>query len=127
MVGSSRTSRLLLMNPRPWQIRSTLSKWISNSSLIFSGEMRSASLNLLTALISVEESRVGIAKGKSLEALTVAATVFLPFTLVASIMSINGAFAPGQAKHWVFWAFSIPISLVVVIFHLIYRKVGSVK
>ena len=84
-------------------------------------------INLLTALISVEESRVGIAKSKSLEALTVAATVFLPFTLVASIMSMNGAFAPGQVKHWVFWAFSIPISLIVVTFHLIYRKVGSVK
>ena len=43
MVGSSGTSRLLLMNPRPWQIWSTLSKRISNSSLIFSREMRSAS------------------------------------------------------------------------------------
>lgn len=62
-------------------------------------------INLLTALISVEQSRVGISNSKSLEALTVAAIDFLLLTLVSSIMNMSGAFAPGQPSTGCFGRF----------------------
>ncbi|OCK75732.1 hypothetical protein K432DRAFT_429215 [Lepidopterella palustris CBS 459.81] len=82
-------------------------------------------ISLLTALIFVEESRVGITNGKKLEALTVAATIFLPFSVVSSVMNINGQFGPGQPKQWVFWSISIPFSLILLTLYMLFGRSRS--
>lgn len=99
----------------------TDSAFISN--LVEKNQERVAkNINLLVALISVAESRVGISNGKRIEALTLAAIFFLPFSLVASVMNINGELGPGQPKQYVFWAVSVPFSLVLVLAYLLYSS-----
>lgn len=43
------------------------------------------------------------------------ATVFVPFTLVASIFSMNGDFAAGENRFFVFWTVSIPGALALLV------------
>jgi hypothetical protein len=43
------------------------------------------------------------------------ATVFVPFTLVASIFSMNGNYAAGESRFFVFWAVSIPCALALIV------------
>ncbi|EME41552.1 hypothetical protein DOTSEDRAFT_46532 [Dothistroma septosporum NZE10] len=44
--------------------------------------------------------------------LSLFASIIFPLTLVASIFSMSDRYRPGQAKHWVFWAASIPLTIV---------------
>ncbi len=79
-------------------------------------------INLLIALVSVAEGRVGISNGKRIEALTLVAMFLLPFSLVSSVMNINGEFGPGQRKQYIFWAVSTPISLVLILAYILYSR-----
>lgn len=42
--------------------------------------------------------------------------VFLPFTIISSIMSMSEPFGPGQHLHWVFWVVAIPLAIGAVLF-----------
>lgn len=44
--------------------------------------------------------------------LSLFASIIFPLTLVASIFSMSDRYRPGQAKHWVFWAASIPLTII---------------
>jgi Mg2+ and Co2+ transporter CorA len=93
------------------------------SNLVEKNQERVAkNINLLIALISVAESRVGIANGKRVEALTLAAITFLPFSLVSSVMNINGELGPGQPRQYVFWLVSTPFSLILLLGYLLYSR-----
>lgn len=43
------------------------------------------------------------------------ATIFVPFTLVASVFSMNGRYAAGESRFFVFWVVSIPCALALVV------------
>lgn len=43
------------------------------------------------------------------------ATIFVPFTLVASIFSMNGNYAAGESHFFIFWAVSIPCALALIV------------
>jgi Mg2+ and Co2+ transporter CorA len=91
------------------------------SNLVEKNQERVAkNINLLIALISVAESRVGILNGKRIEALTLVAIFFLPFSLVSSVMNINGELGPGQPKQYIFWAVSVLLSFLLVVIYLVY-------
>ena len=42
--------------------------------------------------------------------------VFLPFTVISSILSMSEPFGPGQMFHWVFWVVAVPLALGAVAF-----------
>ncbi|RYP08419.1 hypothetical protein DL764_001907 [Monosporascus ibericus] len=48
--------------------------------------------------------------------LTSLATIFVPVSLVAGILSMGGEFAAGQNRFWVFWASSVPLIIVGLVF-----------
>jgi Mg2+ and Co2+ transporter CorA len=79
-------------------------------------------ISVLIALISIAESRIGISNGKRIEALTLAAIFFLPFSLVSSVMNINGELGPGQPRQYIFWIVSVPFSLVMVLVYMLYSR-----
>jgi Mg2+ and Co2+ transporter CorA len=96
------------------------------ASLLEKNQERIAkNISLLVALTSVAESRTAISNGSRIEALTVAAIVFLPFSLVSSVMNISGDLAPGEPRHYVFWAVSGPFSMLLMILYLLYSRSWS--
>ncbi|KAJ2895495.1 hypothetical protein MKZ38_006398 [Zalerion maritima] len=42
--------------------------------------------------------------------------IFLPFTIVSSVLSMTEPFSPGQNMHWVFWVFAAPLAMGAVVF-----------
>jgi Mg2+ and Co2+ transporter CorA len=79
-------------------------------------------ISLLMTLISVAESRIGIANGKRVEALTLAAIFLVPFSLVSSVMNINGDLGPGGARQYVFWVISVPFSALLGLGYMYYSR-----
>jgi hypothetical protein len=79
-------------------------------------------IGLLMTLISVAESRIGIANGKRIEALTLAAIFLVPFSLVSSVMNINGDLGPGGSREYVFWVISIPFSVSLGLGYMWYSR-----
>jgi len=70
-------------------------------------------MDLLTALVAIGEGERALAENRGVARLTLLATFFLPFSTVATILSMQGNFAPGATQFWIFWAVSLPIILLV--------------
>jgi hypothetical protein len=54
-------------------------------------------------------------EARSVDFLTSLATIFVPISLVAGILSMGGDFAAGQDKFWVFWVVAVPLILLGVV------------
>jgi hypothetical protein len=65
--------------------------------------------SLRAAFQAIEDSASGLS-------LSILATIIFPFTLVASMLSMPDNFSPGKSKFWVFWAASIPLTAVIILF-----------
>lgn len=68
---------------------------------------------LLTAEVALAEGKRNASKSDSMAKLTILATIFLPFSTIASVLNMNGSFAPGQKDFWIFWAIAIPINAAI--------------
>lgn len=79
-------------------------------------------IDLLTMLISVAEGRIGIANGRRMEALALAAMFLVPFSLISSVLNINGKWGPGGSEHYIFWLISIPFSAFLVLGYVLYTR-----
>lgn len=58
---------------------------------------------------SIEDSASGLS-------LSILATIIFPFTLVASMLSMPDEYSPGKSRFWIFFAVSIPLTCVIVLF-----------
>ncbi|KAF2681117.1 hypothetical protein K458DRAFT_86478 [Lentithecium fluviatile CBS 122367] len=85
-------------------------------------ERVSKNVSLLMALISVAESRIMIANGRRVEALALAAFFLVPFSLVSSVMNINGDLRMGGPRQYVFWVVSVPFSAVLGLGYMLYSR-----
>lgn len=72
-----------------------------------SRELTEQLLNVLLTTIQLEDA-------KRMTQLTIAAFVFLPLSLVSSIMSMSSPFALNASQPWIYWVVAIPFSLIVV-------------
>lgn len=70
-------------------------------------------LNTLIATISAELGRQAANDTDTVTRLTIAAFIFLPLSLVASLMSLGGTFALDGSKPWLYWAVAIPFAAIV--------------
>ena len=61
----------------------------------------------------LQESRTSNEQARSVGRLTALATVLVPFSIIAGMFSMGGDFLAGQSRFWVFWAITIPITLVL--------------
>jgi Mg2+ and Co2+ transporter CorA len=81
-------------------------------------------IDLLTALVSIGEGKQTLDENHALARLTLLATVFIPFSTVATIFSIQGGYGPGQGMFWLFWAIAIPLTGLVLILSAMYYGIG---
>ena len=72
------------------------------------------SINLLTALVTIGEGKQGLDENRGLAWLSLLATIFLPFSTVATILAMQGSYAPGGGQFWIFWVVAIPLTASVV-------------
>lgn len=67
---------------------------------------------------TLEESFAAKQQARSAGQLTVIATIVVPCTFFASILSMGGEFAAGQPLFGVYWAITIPTTLVLLVWVL---------
>lgn len=77
-------------------------------------------VRLLTALVAIGGGKQGLAENHGIARLSLLAMVFLPFSSVATILGMQGNFAPSDRKFWLFWAVGISLSLFVISVFLLY-------
>lgn len=81
-------------------------------------------INLLTALVAIGEGKQGLDENHGISRLSLLAAIFLPFSTVATILSMQGNYAPGQGGFWVFWAVAIPLWAFIIVVSVLYDGVG---
>ncbi|EXJ84695.1 hypothetical protein A1O3_05365 [Capronia epimyces CBS 606.96] len=74
--------------------------------------------SLRAAFQAIEDSATGLS-------LSILATIIFPFTLVASMFSMADGFLPGHDKFWVFFAVSIPLTMVISLVLVVARQWDS--
>jgi Mg2+ and Co2+ transporter CorA len=81
-------------------------------------------INLLTALVSIGEGKQALDENHALTRLSFLAMVFLPFSTVATIFSIQGGFGPGEGMFWMFWVIAIALTGFILILSGLYYGIG---
>ena len=81
-------------------------------------------INLLTALVAIGEGKQALDENHGVARLNLLAMFFLPFSTVATILSMQGNYAPGAGAFWVFWAVAIPFTAFIVGISALYDGVG---
>jgi Mg2+ and Co2+ transporter CorA len=81
-------------------------------------------IDLLTALVSIGEGKQALDENRALAKLSLLATVFLPFSTVATIFSIQGGYGPGEDMFWMFWVIAIPLTALVLALSVLYYGIG---
>jgi len=84
--------------------------------LIFERLKEQAEIELtnLLGMISVETGKLSVTEAQRIRLLTIAALVFLPQSLVATVLSMNGPFALDAELRWVYWTVAIPLTILVL-------------
>lgn len=70
-------------------------------------------IELITALVAIAEGKVGLEKNKGIGRLTLIAVLFIPFSTVATVLAMQGRFAPGADRFFVLFAVAIPIVFII--------------
>ena len=60
----------------------------------------------------VVEGAKSIEEARNSRLLATLGTVFLPLSLVASVLSMGGDFLPGNGRFWIYFALSLPLHIV---------------
>jgi Mg2+ and Co2+ transporter CorA len=81
-------------------------------------------IDLLTALVSIGEGKQALDENRTVGKLGLLATVFLPFSTVATIFSIQGGYGPGERMFWLFWTIAIPLTGVILVLSAFYYGIG---
>ncbi|PTU25245.1 hypothetical protein P175DRAFT_0429358 [Aspergillus ochraceoroseus IBT 24754] len=70
-------------------------------------------LPVVTSLVQISDSRRSLAESANVSRLTSLAFIFVPLTFTTGLFSMNNENGPGGAYFWVFFAVSVPITLLV--------------
>jgi Mg2+ and Co2+ transporter CorA len=114
------TSELAVEQARDWEEDFThLQAWFHGTS-----QRMEKNIRLLTALVSIGEGKQSLAENHGIARLSLLAMVFLPFSSVATILGMQGSFAPGDGKFWLFWVVAITLTTLVVGVFLLYDRIA---
>lgn len=73
-------------------------------------------ITVLTAVISIEESRKAITQTRDVTRITYLAFLFVPMSFVASFLSMNNNFPDGNSKvYWVYFVIALPLSGIAML------------
>lgn len=67
-------------------------------------------INLLTSLVAIGAGKQGLDESHSVSRLNLLAIIFLPFSTIATILGMQGNYAPGAGQFWLFWAVAVPLT-----------------
>lgn len=95
-------------------VHKRLQMWMSRSQ-----DLVQSALGLLSRV----ESQRSLGEAKNTRLLTILGTIFLPLSLVASILSMGGDFLPGQPQFWVYFSISLPLLLMALVFAFASQRV----
>jgi hypothetical protein len=77
-------------------------------------------MNVIMTHVNLIQTEKSISDSKSLARLTVLGFFFVPLSFVATIFSMGGDFSVGQSRFWIYFAVSVPLTLMV--FVVAFRK-----
>ena len=80
-------------------------------------------IRLLAALVAIGEAKQSLDENHGIARLNLLAMVLLPFSVVAAILGMQGSFAPGDAKFWLFWVVAVTLTAFIVGVFLLYDRV----
>lgn len=66
-----------------------------------------------TQEVSIQENQISNYQARSVGRLTSLAMILVPFSITASVFSMNGEFSAGQQLFWVFWIIAIPVAIAL--------------
>lgn len=72
-------------------------------------------MTVVTAVMSIEESKKAFEQNRSLARLTWLAVTFIPLSFVSSMFSMNGDLSSLRQSFWIFFAVAIPLTIFVLI------------
>ncbi|KUL83567.1 hypothetical protein ZTR_10547 [Talaromyces verruculosus] len=75
-------------------------------------------LDITSAHLALMETENSISDSKALSRLTILGSLFIPVSFVCSFFSMNGDFAVGATKFWVYFAVTLPlvVAILVIVF-----------
>lgn len=75
-------------------------------------------LDITSAHLALMETEKSISDSKALSRLTILGSLFIPVSFVCSFFSMNGDFAVGATKFWVYFAVTLPlvVAILVIVF-----------
>jgi Mg2+ and Co2+ transporter CorA len=113
------TSELVAEQARDWENDFiNLQAWFHATS-----QRMEKNIRLLTALVAIGAGKQSLVENHGIARLSLLAMVFLPFSSVATILGMQGSFAPGYSKFWLFWVLAIALTTFVVGVFLLYDRV----
>ncbi|KAB2571218.1 hypothetical protein DBV05_g10113 [Lasiodiplodia theobromae] len=68
---------------------------------------------VVTSMVQIADSRRSFAETKNVSRLTYLALVFVPLTFTTGLFSMDSEISPGSPKFWIFFAVSIPMTILV--------------
>ena len=72
-------------------------------------------MNVVTAVISIEESKKAMQEARSVTRITYLAFVFIPMEFTASFLGMSTTFPAGSRVYWVFFVVALPLSALAVV------------
>ena len=80
-------------------------------------------ISVLTAVISIEESRKAMTQTRDVTRITYLAFLFVPMSFVASFLSMNTNFPPGNNMvYWIYFVIALPISGIAILLAYYWTK-----
>lgn len=75
-------------------------------------------LDITSAHLALMETEKSISDSKALSRLTILGSFFIPVSFVCSFFSMNGDFAVGETKFWVYFVVTLPlvVAILVIVF-----------
>ena len=95
------------------------------SQLQWTGERIERNIELINLLRNAKEAEMARVMTGAVIFLSVVGSIFIPFATVASILNMNGDYAPGGPLFWVFWAVALPLILLISLAFFIFS--GSLQ
>ncbi|KAJ6438395.1 translation initiation factor eIF-2B subunit delta [Purpureocillium lavendulum] len=77
--------------------------------------------------MTLQQNEFTFAQNKTLLVLALVGTFFLPISATAAVFSMAGSWAPGESSFPLFWAISIPLSLVLVTCFMMFQYWGTIR
>ncbi|KAL3957458.1 hypothetical protein ACCO45_008036 [Purpureocillium lilacinum] len=74
--------------------------------------------------MTLQQNEITFAQNKTLLVLALVGTFFLPISATAAVFSMAGSWAPGESSFPLFWAISIPLSLILVTCFMLFQYWG---